>query len=105
MSTWIADRIRRARALGEAHNIVCRALAEVYRDESMRPAQRRKAAWLLNDTSEHLYRKFRACVLGLDDLAPSVVRSLDALMCEQRIGYLSSVLAPKKGGSHGRKDC
>jgi hypothetical protein len=29
-----------------------------------------------------------------------VVRGLDALMCEQRIGYLTSVLA-KKGGSHG----
>jgi hypothetical protein len=101
MSTWIADRIRRARALAQAHNIVCRALAEVYRDESMRPAQRRKAAWFLNDAAEHIYRKFRGCTLGLDDVAPSVVRGLDALMCEQRIGYLTSVLALKKGGSHG----
>ena len=105
MSTWIADRIRRARALAEAHNIVCRALAEVYRDASMPPKQRRKAAWILNDASEHLYRKFRACVLGLDEIAPSVVRGLEALVCEQRIGYLTSVLAPKKGGSHGREDC
>jgi hypothetical protein len=100
MSTWIADRILRARALAGAHDIVCRALAEVYRDAAMPPKRRRKAAWILNDTSEHLYRKFRACVLGLDGIAPSVVRGLDALMCEQRIGYLTSVLA-KKGGSHG----
>jgi len=96
----MVDRLRRARALAGAHDIVCRALARVYEDTTMSQKQRRKAAWLLNDTSEHLYRKFRACVLGLDEMAPSVVRGLDALMCEQRIGYLTSVLA-KKGGSHG----